>query len=980
MSRTARLQQAMADCRTVAEGPQSMKGPPPPDSEADQPGPREVARARMYKLQLDCEVLEERLTLDMAMQYMMARLPVCCISMTSFLVALFILHPVAAITSAHQHIITHYGMDDEILTGVVDAEGIYDFVLEFESRNSELQGTSWKYWCEDRYFEHYWDDEFQVPTKACKSPRLFSLALIGDEESRWSTWRQTHEMDERSTNCTDLDMYLMGVTGYPFTCAQSAPGVCENSLGVKFCQHTCGYCPIFVYTRYHKFKASQLSILPTIVHQVRQDTKECTDFSAYYNSQQPNPHMSYLPALDGTRDGQALFCTDPDKIRDDEYAMNIECDPDMYSMYCADGNVAYSAKSQYKGTVIYPRMIAESVRDVETMRLTGWIDGQTSSVSVSSIIYTSEADLYTSVVVDFVFDSSGKVDISRQIKSIPDLHGTRASRFVGTLLVAIAAQLTAAILAVRGMYLDTVFSRFFHAVEVFATLCLLLFAAGLVVIFFLLPDIQEIVLGLSLGFLTVNAQDEASFREAIDTYFATKADFARDVQWLNTLNLAACLVLYVQFLLALVYTGLHPRVGNVILVVMFAGDHLLHLMLVFFCLFMFLAAISCWTLGSEVYDLRYVSTTIATQFRLLFGEDLDGEIFRHFEPSTMVMFQVYYLSFLFFMFFMLVNLFVAIMVDALAKVRRVDTHKMSDRNFLVDIWDACYSLVLYRYYGWPPIRDMLKLFDNDDEDDEPEVEEDDDQGDYDGPSKPLKAAATTHLRPVESAAEFYRAVTGDFNNFPRFLLYYLGKCGAILADVEEQQDGTTSARVTVRASAHQGSLLTTMETPSVAELKGALVILKEESTRAKAQYKESIAMLRKERAQAEEIRRQIWMERQELRAIYNLFPDATQPEAEPQITSPQRSPRSGQDDVPEVPVLFDTTPCLVSRNERPRGEIPLSRSADSRRPAPALRSAPSSRNLPPVPVAQPGDLARQRTRPGFGHRWLSRRVDGTDQE
>lgn len=859
----ARLKKALSDCHAAAE------------EQTSRYGEESVAQTRMNSLPLDLRVLEERLLLEVSMRYMITRMPFSCFSVVAFLTAMFFIHPVGTISRAHQHIISHYDLDGDILNGITNATGIYNFVAHFEDRNALLQPTSWRYFCEDRYYEHHWDTVLQVPVKTCNSPRYYSLALMTNDEAKWSTWTQMHEMSEASQSCSDDDQAFMAYTGAPVPCAESVPGVCESSLGLRYCQATCGYCPLFTYKRYHKFKQAQLSILPTFVHQTRRGTKDCREFSEYYNNQAHNQDLSYLPALDGPRAGYTLLCVDVGKRVDDDYAQRLECPADATTAMCAEGYVEFSRVSQYKGEAIYPIILGEPARSIEAMKQSGWIDVQTDLVTVSAIVFTSSlaADVYTSLKVEFHFTLSGKIDIRRRLKSIPDLKGRRTVQFGTCLGISIVCELIATVLAIRSMYAKQ-FSTGFHAMELIATVSFLCFGVGMVLVYALLPDVQGIVINLTEDFLSLDSTSNEAFWTAIDNYYKTKEKFATDVQWLNALNVVAVLILYLQFVKLLLYSGLHPRVGNVMLVIIFAGDHLLHLFLVFAWLFLFLAVISSWTLGSEVESLRDISTTIAAQFRMLFGMELDGEMFRHFDSSTMVMFQVYYLSFLFFMFFMFVNLFVAIMVDALVKVKREDSTKLADRNFIVDLCDAFYSWSLYRRYEWPPLKKMVRVLEECVEVEVERQDQENDEDEDDSEVKQEKGAAdcdkqkASYLHAVDSAKEFCNAVPGEFKNFPAFLAHYLRKCGAILAEDEAQ-----AKEFAPRTSHAAQGVAETLGTPSAADMRHELVKVRADSKVAKAHYREVVMQLKRERIQAEKIRQQIWMELHELQNIYGISLD-----------------------------------------------------------------------------------------------------------
>merc|ERR1719265_63146 len=122
-----------------------------------------------------------------------------------------------------------------------------------------------------------------------------------------------------------MDQGLMALTGIPQTCGQAAPDVCENRLGISVCPSTCGYCAPMTYKRYHKFKAAQISILPTIIHQSRKRAQNCDRFSDFYDHQGYNIDLDFMPALDGQRAGPVLLCVDEGTPMADDFAFRLEC-------------------------------------------------------------------------------------------------------------------------------------------------------------------------------------------------------------------------------------------------------------------------------------------------------------------------------------------------------------------------------------------------------------------------------------------------------------------------------------------------------------------------------------------------------------------------------------------------------------------------------------------------------------------------------
>ncbi|CAE7708995.1 GIP, partial [Symbiodinium pilosum] len=126
-------------------------------------------------VQVRAEVLLERITLEDGLIDLIKNLPLFLLCLFCFLAAIAILSPPPQTAAIHRHLGTHFGLDQ--VAEIKDTSAIYDFLQTFEDKNSELRATSFKYWCEHRYFQRKWDDHYLVPVSSCPSPRYTALEL-----------------------------------------------------------------------------------------------------------------------------------------------------------------------------------------------------------------------------------------------------------------------------------------------------------------------------------------------------------------------------------------------------------------------------------------------------------------------------------------------------------------------------------------------------------------------------------------------------------------------------------------------------------------------------------------------------------------------------------------------------------------------------------------------------------------------------------
>ena len=95
------------------------------------------------------------------------------------------------------------------------------------------------------------------------------------------------------------------------TCEEDASHACIIDLGILHCPKTCGYCAPFEYERMKRFGKPQITLLPSVLYQTRMKEAECHGFATVVQSQNYNPVLTLLPALDGKKKGNwphVAFC------------------------------------------------------------------------------------------------------------------------------------------------------------------------------------------------------------------------------------------------------------------------------------------------------------------------------------------------------------------------------------------------------------------------------------------------------------------------------------------------------------------------------------------------------------------------------------------------------------------------------------------------------------------------------------------------
>ncbi|OLP89606.1 hypothetical protein AK812_SmicGene28924 [Symbiodinium microadriaticum] len=229
-----------------------------------------------------------------------------------------------------------------------------------------------------------------------------------------------------------------------------------------------------------------------------------------FRRQNYNPVLSLLPALDGKKNGTLFTCVDRLKQYDEEYAIYLECPTNMPSMRCADGR--------------YPTMLIESARDLQAMQKV--VSGERPCPSVfmvppgdvpakGTMIYTENIEMFTSLTVEFAFDYAGNIAGSVQMISYRDLVHSASVVSLHTKSGPISpGGITDLFLIQRCTMPQAYMSHEFES--------------------------------LLQTFLNSHGLNEEVYEE---------------VEWLETHRLASYIMLYVQFLQAVLYFSAHPRVA-----------------------------------------------------------------------------------------------------------------------------------------------------------------------------------------------------------------------------------------------------------------------------------------------------------------------------------------------------------------------------------------------------------------------------------
>lgn len=662
------------------------------------------------------DVMLERMRLEDGLMDFIQTMPLFLLCLLCFLVAISILSPAEETSAIHQHLEAHFQLED--VAAVKDVAGIYDFVKTFEIKNLDMRPTSTRYWCEHRYFQYLWDDHYAIPRTACSSPRYTSLGLQSapawSNDSTTSGHRRlgggaSSEATHQSPPCEDNDTAYQLEEDKNVTCHEDASHACQIDLGILLCPRTCGYCAPFEYEKMKRFGKPQVSLLPFVVYQSRLRETECHGYAALTQEQNYNPLLSLLPAMDGKKRGQILTCVDRSQKQSSEYALYMDCPEHTPSHRFVDGKVGIGLKQNFHGEPVYAEMLIESDKALTSMQKAGWIDIQTDTVSVSTMVYTEGVEMFTSLTVEFTFDYAGNVEGAVHMVTYRDLIRTAASNFAGCLATTCVGAFIALVSLVTylcchpdqynlGLMLYAIISR----------LVLLIYPLILLISWSHQAPMSHEYDLLVGTFLANEGMDQEHVQHSLAEYFKVKGVIYEEAAWLERHRIASYVVLYVQFLQMVLAFNVHPRVAMLTSTVQRALHNMMHFFFIFAILFLMLAFMANFLLGGRIHLFGTFGSACSAQIRMLFGEFIYAEGVEMLSGTSLAMYWLYAISFMLIVFFTLLNFFLAIIVDAFVEVKEACGQLQCTKSFFSDLCSMTLSLHLQRKHRLPPRKKVIK--------------------------------------------------------------------------------------------------------------------------------------------------------------------------------------------------------------------------------------------------------------------------------
>mmetsp|Transcript_17844 Transcript_17844/g.32328 ORF Transcript_17844/g.32328 Transcript_17844/m.32328 type:complete len:794 (-) Transcript_17844:100-2481(-) len=674
------------------------------------------------------------LQLEGALLGMLVKLPNYLLCVLCFLAALCEFAPPSSFHKVHQHIGYHFHLDD--INSIHVLQDIYPYIAKFTEKNEELQATSSQYWCERRYREAYWNDAIEAPQVSCRSPRMYALGRASDNSYSWSSLcagtsssavhcQGDFPLDtsvpessgsyatRESPACVDNDALLQEEEGDAgMSCSTSAARVCDMDIGIMACPYTCGYCAPFRYEPIKMFEKPQVTMLPVIVYQTRFPPAACHGFAAIYAKQPYNPQQVLLPPMDGYRQGQVLACVDRAQDFEEPFRAEHVCPKDAPASRCGlDGLLRDTPRHYFQDRPVYPKVMIEPTLDIEQMRALNWIDLYTRELTLSTMVYTEGAEIFTSVSVVFTMDEAGTVMARRKLVSYRDLSGGSRTTFIACLVVCCLGAFVGMLLTASQMWYvpdtcrkgDTLF-------ELMSRTVLCTYSLALLVSWSLQTPMADEYNRLLHSFIDSPASSSQSLQNMIASFLEAKGYMLDETDWHANHRCAAYVVIYMQFLQLIFYFSAHPKMGVLTATVSRAMTNIIHFLLLFGLLFLMLAFMAHWMLADHIPEFATFGDTVAAQSRMIYGEFIYASGADDLHGLYVVMYWLYASTFMLVIFFTLLNFFLAILVDAFGDVKASEDVLTAARGFLTDILSLVWTCAVASKHKWPKRRVLLGFF------------------------------------------------------------------------------------------------------------------------------------------------------------------------------------------------------------------------------------------------------------------------------
>merc|ERR1719329_624136 len=154
------------------------------------------------------------------------------------------------------------------------------------------------------------------------------------------------------------------------------------------------------------------------------------------------------------------------------------------------------------------------------------------------------------------------------------------------------------------------------------------------------------------------------------------------------------------------YFHVHPGMASFSSTALKAMSSIAHFLTIFVLLFLLSTFLVHWMFGDELAAFSTLGRALTSQMQMVYGHFLYAPEAAALDNETANMYWIYALTFAVLMFFVLLDLFVAVIVDAFGELKAETRSKNVARTFVQDVLDTIFTPQMYGANDWPSARDL----------------------------------------------------------------------------------------------------------------------------------------------------------------------------------------------------------------------------------------------------------------------------------
>lgn len=349
-------------------------------------------------------------------------------------------------------------------------------------------------------------------------------------------------------------------------------------------------------------------------------------------------------------------------------------------------------------------------RGEELRSTSDFVDSQTRDVLVLLVFFTPEYGITTVMAVNMDMSGPQDLEVEVNVMHYSILEGNELRSYVIVqcmVLVSIGLMLLDVVWELRTLYrrrndpeISMKQELFKHFTDATTVLAVTLFVALRLSVVTATARETERILGELTGIPW--GSPTMPMREKKEVFFRTIEDLLDRIKEQGDLDSFLNVILIISLLRVIQCTSLHPRLALLTGTVAKAMDDFWHSALLIVLMMSSFALIGTWRFGDELEEFGDFERSMQTEVELMFGEFIDTwRENRELQAFVMLYYMV--------MFMLVLNFLLAIIVEAYMGVRKEVEICEVEEEFLTDLFNTFYGILMARWYGWPSTSDLGKL-------------------------------------------------------------------------------------------------------------------------------------------------------------------------------------------------------------------------------------------------------------------------------